>query len=66
MWLDASSYDADKWIPFTGTALQGMGYNRICVSVALNSGTKPAWSTHASGFSVDFDFDMQASGWGDD
>ena len=64
MWLDASSYDADKWIPFTGTALQRMGYNRICVSVALNSGTKPAWSTHASGFSVDFDFDMQASGWG--
>ena len=63
VWLDASSYDADKWIPFTGTALQGMGYNRICVSVALNSGTKPAWSTHASGFSVDFDFDMQASGW---
>ena len=64
VWLDASSYDADKWIPFTGTALQRMGYNRICVSVALNSGTKPAWSTHASGFSVDFDFDMQASGWG--
>ena len=64
VWLDASSYDADKWIPFIGTALQRMGYNRICVSVALNSGTKPAWSTHASGFSVDFDFDMQASGWG--
>jgi hypothetical protein len=64
VWLDASSYDADKWIPFTGTALQKMGYNRIRVSVALNSGTKPAWSTHASGFSVDFDFDMQASGWG--
>ncbi len=64
VWLDASSYDADKWIPFTGTALQRMGYNRICVSVALNSGTKPIWSTHASGFSVDFDFDMQASGWG--
>lgn len=64
VWLDASSYDADKWIPFTGTALQRMGYNRILVSVALNSGTKPAWSTHASGFSVDFDFDMQASGWG--
>ena len=64
VWLDASSYDVDKWIPFTGTALQRMGYNRICVSVALNSGTKPAWSTHASGFSVDFDFDMQASGWG--
>ena len=64
VWLDASSYDADKWIPFTGTALQIMGYNRICVSVALNSGTKPTWSTHASGFSVDFDFDMQASGWG--
>ena len=64
MWLDASSYDADKWIPFSGTALQIMGYNRILVSVALNSGTKPVWSTHVSGFSVDFDFDMQASGWG--
>ena len=64
VWLDASSYDADKWIPFTGTPLSRIGYNRICVSVALNSGTKPTWSTHASGFSVDFDFDMQASGWG--
>ena len=64
VWLDASSYDADKWIPFTGTPLSRIGYNRICVSVALNSGTKPAWSTHNSGFSVDFDVDMQASGWG--
>ena len=64
VWLDASSYDADKWIPFTGTPLSRIGYNRMCVSVALNSGTKPAWSTHNSGFSVDFDVDMQASGWG--
>ena len=64
VWLDASSCDADKWIPFTGTPLSRIGYNRICVSVALNSGTKPAWSTHNSGFSVDFDVDMQASGWG--
>lgn len=64
VWLDTSAYDEDKWIPFTGTRLSSFGYSRICVSVMLNSGKKPSWSSHSTGFSVDFDVDMQASGWG--
>ena len=64
VWLDATAYDEDKWIPFTGTSLPRAGYGRICVSVHLNSKTTPSWSTHASGFSVDLDFDMQANEWG--
>lgn len=62
-WVDASGYDADKWIPFTGTGLPA-GVARFCVDVELNSGTKPSWSTHNNGFSVTLDFDMQRSGWG--
>lgn len=64
VWLDATGYDADKWIPFTGTVLPSVGVARICVDVQLNSGTRPSWSTHNGGFSVTLDFEMQKSGWG--
>lgn len=57
-------YDANKWYPVTGTQLLTTAYNRILVYVALNSGTKPLWSTHGSGFSVNFDIASLGSGWG--
>ena len=37
---------------------------RISVIVALDSGTKPAWSSHASGYSVRFIEEVNGSGWG--
>lgn len=65
-WIDlsASTYDVDTWYPVIGTPLASDGYVGIKVVVNLNSGTKPSWSTHSSGFSVDFHIDTQRSGWG--
>lgn len=66
VWLDLSSdtYKQDTWYPVIGAALPSTGAVRIAVSVQLNSGTKPTWSTHNSGFSVDLDIQTQRSGWG--
>ena len=64
-WVDASAYDPNYWIPFVASdRLPTYGYGHITVTVALNSGTKPSWSTHAGGFSVEFDVEAKASGWG--
>ena len=66
VWIDLSdsSYDSNTWYPVRGTRLPGDGYAGIKVSVQLDSGTKPSWSTHNSGFSVDFHIDTLRSGWG--
>ena len=66
VWVDlsASAYDRDVWYPVVGEALPKTGFAGIKVVVNLNSGTKPSWSTHSLGFSVDFHIDTQASGWG--
>lgn len=61
--LSSSTYDVDKYYPVIGTTLPNSGFARIKVSVQLNSGTKPSWSTHDNGFSVDFDIETQRSGW---
>ena len=47
-----------------GTMLPSTGACRTKVSVQLNSGTKPSWSTHSGGFAVDFDVQDQRAGWG--
>ena len=62
--VDLSSLDNSKWFPVTGTNLPNFGYNKIKVSVQLNSGTVPSWSTHASGFTVNVELYTTASGWG--
>lgn len=66
VWVDlsAATYDQNIWYPVVGEALPYSGFVGIKVVVGLNSGTKPAWSTHSAGFSVDFHIDTQASGWG--
>jgi hypothetical protein len=37
---------------------------RIKLAVQLDSGTKPSWSTHDSGFTTNIDVEIIASGWG--
>ena len=61
--IDASSLDQNTYYPVT-VNLGSFHTVRISVIVALNSGTKPAWSTHASGFSVRFIEEVNGSGWG--
>lgn len=66
VWVDlsAATYDQNIWYPVVGEALPYSGFVGIKVVVGLNSGTKPSWSTHSAGFSVDFHIDTQGSGWG--
>lgn len=67
VWVDlsAAEYDRNVWYPVVGGALPSGGFVGIKVSVGLNSDTKPSWSTHSAGFSVDFHIDTQRSGWGE-
>lgn len=66
VWVDlsAATYDQNIWYTVVGERLPENGFAGIKVVVNLNSGTKPSWSTHSAGFSVDFHIDTQASGWG--
>lgn len=66
VWVDlsAATYDQNIWYTVVGERLPIDGFAGIKVVVNLNSGTKPSWSTHSAGFSVDFHIDTQASGWG--
>lgn len=66
VWVDlsAATYDQNIWYPVAGERLPQTGFAGIKVVVNLNSGTKPSWSTHSAGFSVDFHVDTQASDWG--
>lgn len=61
--INASSLNANTYYPVTFNI--GASSNvRIECRVALNSGTKPSWSTHASGFSVRKIWEVNGSGWG--
>jgi hypothetical protein len=64
--VDLSSLDQNTYYPVTGTELNSAipTPQRICVNVALNSGTKPSWSTHDQGFSVTLDVLVQGNGYG--
>ncbi len=55
--LDASTYyPVTIWLPAKNT--------RIEVEVSLDSGTKPSWSTHNSGFTTRKVWESNGSGWG--
>ena len=61
--IDASSLNVNTWYPVT----INIGANHqvlIAVIVSLDSGTKPSWSTHQSGFSVRKVWYTNGSGWG--
>lgn len=66
VWVDlsAATYDQNTWYTVVGEQLPQTGFAGIKVVVNLDSDTKPSWSTHSAGFSVDFHIDTQASGWG--
>lgn len=61
--IDASTLDENTWYPVTIAA-----GDRFCmraeVLVALDSGTKPSWSTHERGFSTRKIWEWAPSTWG--
>lgn len=62
--VDLSSLNSDTWYPVVGSAIPYDGYRTFQCNVQLNSGTKPSWSTHNGGFTVNLQAKMKASGWG--
>lgn len=61
--IDMRSYSESYWHPVT-VPLPYTGYNKIKVSVQLNSGDKPSWATHSRGITCNMEIWATASGWG--
>lgn len=61
--IDASGLDENTWYPVTIAAGERMNI-RVEVLVALDSGTKPSWSTHGRGFSVRKIWEFAPHAWG--
>lgn len=61
--IDASTLDENTWYPVTIAAGARMCM-RAEVLVALDSGTKPSWSTHEGGFSTRKIWEWAPSTWG--
>lgn len=61
--IDASGLDENTWYPVTITAGARMCM-RAEVLVALDSGTKPSWSTHERGFSTRKIWEWAPGTWG--
>lgn len=61
--IDASGLDENTWYPVTIAAGARMCM-RAEVLVALDSGTKPSWSTHEKGFSTRKIWEWAPSTWG--
>lgn len=62
-WIDASSLDVNTYYP----VVMGLPANanvRLEVIVALDSGTKPSWTTHAKGYSCRLIWESNGNGWG--
>lgn len=62
--LDLSALDNNLYYPVTGVSIPVNGYHKIKVSVHLNSGTKPSWATHNSGFTTNVELYTTAYGGG--
>lgn len=61
--IDASTLDENTWYPVT-IAAGARPCMRAEVLVALDSGTKPSWSTHERGFSTRKIWEWAPSTWG--
>lgn len=62
-WIDASKLDESKYYPVVMQIKRGRRA-RIELNVALDSGTKPSWSTHDWGFTVRCIWESSADEWG--
>ena len=61
-WIDASKLDESKYYPVVMQIKRGRRA-RIELNVALDSGTKPSWSTHDLGFTVRCIWESSADEW---
>ncbi len=61
--VNLTDLDQNTWYPVT-TYIPYKGLRRFKCNVQLNSGSKPSWSTHNSGFTAVVDILEESSGWG--
>lgn len=62
--LNLSALDSNKWYPCVMTAHPSNTTPIRVTFTDAQSGHKPSWSTHSSGFSFQFDFEWIGGGWG--
>ena len=62
--INLTDLNQNTWYPVTGTSVPYNGLRHFKCNVQLNSGSKPSWSTHNSGFTAVVDILEEASGWG--
>lgn len=64
-WVSLTSLDQNTWYPVVSmNRIPYSGLHHIKCNVQLNSGSKPSWSTHGGGFTVNLDLLVTAGGWG--
>lgn len=64
-WVNLTSLDQNTWYPVVSmNTIPYGGLRHIKCNVQLNSGSKPSWSTHSAGFTVNLDLLVTASGQG--
>lgn len=64
-WVDLRNLDQNTWYPVVSSnGIPYEGLRHIKCNVQLNSGSKPSWSTHSYGFTVNLDMLITACGWG--
>lgn len=61
--IDLTSLNQNTWYPVYAN-IPYNGLRRTRVTVQLNSGSKPSWSTHDGGFTMNLDVLVKACGWG--
>lgn len=61
--LDLTSLNENTYYPCSIT-VSSREPTTISIFVALNSGSKPSWSTHASGFTMSLSWQVFGGGWG--
>lgn len=63
--ISATSLNQNTWYPVVSmNYIPYTGLHHIKCNIQLNSGTKPSWSTHNAGFTVNLDMLVMACGWG--
>lgn len=63
--VSLTNLDQNTWYPVVSmNTIPYSGLHHIKCNVQLNSGSKPSWSTHGGGFTVNLDLLVTAYGWG--
>lgn len=64
-WVNLTSLDQNTWYPVVSmNYIPYSGLHHIKCNVQLGGASKPSWSTHSSGFTVNLDMLVTAGGWG--